>query len=308
MQINRRQMLGMMAAGSAGLLCPQLITSELAFAAFPDLSVVKGPDPAACVREAVKGQGGMSHFVSKGDVVVIKPNMGFGNPPSWASSTEPAVMRALAELALQAGAKRVMIFDNPCGKVSQALEQCGIQARVKDLHDTFVFIAREERFFRSVELPKAKVLTKTEIAKDILEADTIINVPIAKSHGSAMVTFGMKNWMGVVRDRRPFHAHYNLHQAIADMATFIKPKLTVLDATRALVTGGPGGPGQVQLLQTIVAGTDVVALDAYATTMAKWSDKGYRPDEIPYIVNAYKMGLGRMSLDQLNISKTTLTA
>ena len=299
-------MLEMTVAGGASFILSQTLLPKPAFGATPDLSVVKGPSPAACVREAVQSLGGMGRFVSKGDVVVIKPNMGFGNPRSNNATTDPDVVRALAELALQAGAKRILVFDNPCHNPKIVLEVSGIKDRLTDLHDTFVFIIKEERFFRQVTLPKAQVLKTSEVSIDILEADVIINVPVAKAHSSALVTFGMKNWMGVVKNRKPFHAWLDMHQAIADIASYIKPKLTVLDATRALVTNGPGGPGKILNLQTIVAGTDPVAIDAYATTLAPWDDKGYRPDQIPYIVKAAKMGLGQISLDKLNIVTRTL--
>lgn len=299
MTMNRRDVLKVLGAAGLSAHLPAAVWAQ--GASLPDLAVITGPSPAENARAAVAALGGMGRFVSKGDKVVIKPNMGFGNPPARATTTEPQVVRALAELALEAGAKRVLVLDNPCHKADIVLEVCGIKKELAGLDDTFVYTVRLGRMFRKVEVPKGKSLKKTQIAVDILEADTIINVPIAKSHGSARVTFGMKAWMGVIKSRKPWHVWLNLSQCIADIATIIKPKLTVLDATRALVTGGPGGPGQIAHLKTVVAGVDPVAVDAYGVTMAPWGGKGYTVDQVPHIVAAAQHGVGVMDISRLNI-------
>ncbi len=272
----------------------------------PDLAVIEGADPAANTKAAVDMMGGMRRFVSKGDKVVIKPNMGFGNPPEEATTTEPRVVRALAEMALEAGAKRVMIFDNPCHRADIAVEVCGMKKALQGLDDTFVFTIRSSRFFREVSIPKGKVLKKTKIAVDILEADTIINAPVAKSHGSAYVSFGMKNWMGAVEERTAWHTLIDLHEAIADIATFIRPKLTVLDATRVLVSGGPGGPGPIKNLKKIVAGTDPLAVDIYGLTLAKWGGSGYRVQDIPHFQHAILRQVGDHRIERMDIRKVAV--
>jgi len=301
MNITRRDLLKLLAAGGAVLSLPKLGRALVALAqTTPDLAVIKGDNPAKNVRAAIEVLGGIKRFVSKGDRVVIKPNMGLGNEPYKATTTEPKVMRALAEMVLGAGAKMVMVFDYPFHNPDIALEVCGIKKELEGLDDTFVYIIRNRNLFREVAIPNGKKLKKQHVAIDILEADTIINVPIAKSHGSAKVTFGMKNWMGVVENRGFWHI-IDLNQAIADFATFIKPKLTVIDATRALVTGGPGGPGEIASLKTIVAGVDPVAVDSYALTLAKWQGKDYKPQDVPYIMKAAEMGVGSYEIDKLNI-------
>lgn len=305
MKIDRREALRLLAAGTTALGFSSILSPSV-LAANPDLMVVTGADPQANVRAAIDGMGGMKRFVSKGDKVVIKPNMGFGNPPLRTTTTEPKVVRELAKLALNAGAKRVLIFDNPCHKPNIALDICGIKKEVLDLQDTFTYIIRDKKMFRKVNIPKGLALKDQEVAIDILEADTIINVPVAKSHSGAKVSFGMKGWMGVVRDRTYWHLWANLHQAIADISTLIRPKLTILDATRALLTRGPGGPGEVANLKTIVAGVDPVAVDAYGVTMAPWGKTGLRIDQVPYIIKAAQLGVGTHDLKKLKIFKKTI--
>ncbi len=281
------------------------VKSALKAAGKPDLAVVVGADPAKNVRAAIDAMGGIGRFVSKGDVVTIKPNMGFANKPEAATTTDPRVVRAVAEQALSAGAKRVLIYDYPCHKPDIALDICGVKDMMKGVDDTFVYVIQRETFFKEVTIPGGKTLKKIKVARDIMESDCIINLPVAKSHGSAKVSFGMKNWMGVVEDRKSWHFWHDLNTAIADISTFIRPKLTLLDATRALVTGGPGGPGKVEALNTIVAGIDPVALDAYGLTLAPFGGEGYKPADIKYLVDAASRGIGSYDLAKLNIHKMT---
>ena len=319
MKITRRDALKIIGVGGAACLLPGSVFAQTSggiavpapavapgqAGARPDLAVFTGADPAANLRLAVEALGGMGRFVAKGDKVVIKPNLGFGNAPEAATTTDPRVIREAAILALAAGAKRVSVLDNPCHKPEIVLEICGVKEGLKGLDDVFVFTVKDEKFFGKVDLPKAVALKSALVARDILEADCIINLPAAKSHGSALVTFSMKNWMGVVQDRKYWHNSLDLNQAIADMSTFVKPKLIILDATRALVTGGPGGPGKIENLNTIVAGTNPVSVDAFALTLTKWGDKGYKPEEIGYLVKAQAHGIGSYDLSKLNILRKT---
>ena len=303
---SRREAMQILAAGGVALGVPSLaLGGPEVKAGPPDLVEIYGPDPRGNVNAAIKALGGMQRFVSRGDKVVVKPNMGFGNPPNRATTTEPMVVRAVVEQALEAGAKRVLVLDNPCHKADIVLEVCGISKALKGLPDTFIYTVTRDSLFKEVALPKGQVLKKQKVAIDILEADSIIAVPVAKSHGSAMVSFGMKGWMGVVLERKHWHVWVDLHKAIADIATFVRPKLTVLDATRALVTGGPGGPGKVEHLKKIVAGTDPVAVDTFGVTLAKWGGTGYRVEQVPSIMHAAALGVGTRDLSKLQILKTT---
>jgi uncharacterized protein (DUF362 family) len=309
MKIDRRDALGYIAAGSAALGVSTLFPTQ-ALAAVPDLAVIKGDDPAANVRAALGALGGMSRFVSKGETVVLKPNMGFGNAPLRTSTTEPKVVRAMAEEALNAGAKKVLVFDFPCHKPKIVLDVCGIKKELKGLDDVHTYTIQGNKMFKKVDMPYGKALKSQEVFQDIIEADSIINLPVAKSHGGSKVTFGMKNWMGVVKNRRYWHVWVDLHQAIADFALYMKKqgnvKLTLIDATRALLTGGPGGPGKVASLKTVVAGTDPVAVDSYGVTLAPWNETGYKISEIPHIVMAAELGVGSLDLNKLNILKKSV--
>lgn len=304
MNPSRRDSLKLLVATSASaslLGGGPLFAAEVA----PDLVKVTGANPAANTRKAIELLGGMARFVSKGDKVVIKPNMGFGNAPEKATTTEPQVVRAVAEMVLNAGARRVMVIDNPCHKAGIVLEVCGVKQACADLDDTFVLTITDQDFFREVSIPDGAVLSTQQVAVDILEADVLINLPVAKSHSAARVTFGLKNWMGAVFARQPWHTFYDLNKAIADLATFLRPQLTILDATRALLTGGPGGPGQIVQLDTVLAGVDPVAVDTLALTLGAFGGRGYEPKDIRCLVLAEERGVGTTAIDSLKLVTAT---
>jgi uncharacterized protein (DUF362 family) len=302
---TRRDTLRYLASGVAvaglGAPIPAALGQSL-----PDIAVVQGGDVAARVRQVVAEMGGIGRFVSRGDRVVVKPNIGFGNPPERGSTTDPRVVRTIVKLALEAGARQVTVFDNPCHHAEIALDISGIQKALADVDQVACYNLAGSKLFREVPIPSGKALKKQEVATDILEADTIINVPCAKSHGATRVSFGLKNWMGVVKDRKWWHVAVDLNQAIADLATIIRPKLTILDATRALVTGGPSGPGDVRELGTLVAGVDPLSIDVFALGLAPWGGAGFTVDQIPYLRKAAEIGVGQLDISGLVIRRVVM--
>jgi len=297
MNISRREMLKLMAASGAALAMPPWARPALAE---PRVLAFKG-NAAACVRKLIESFGGMKRFVSRHDKVVIKPNLGFAVPPERASNTNPVIIHTLAQMALEAGAKNVQVLDNPAHPPLMCGLRNGIKDALKDLDDVHVELLRDEEYFAEVEIPNGKKMKTAKVMKAILECDALFNAPIAKSHGGAMVTFGLKNWMGAVQDRGAWHRTYGLHQAIADFATYIKPKLTILDATRILTTNGPGGPGEIKVLDTVIGGFDMVAVDSWAVTLSTWDGKTLTAQDVPHIRRAAQMGVGSMDLADLVI-------
>jgi uncharacterized protein (DUF362 family) len=270
-----------------------------------DLAVVKGPPDQAAER-AISTLGGIDSFVKEGDRVLLKPNLSFANPPEWGTTTDPNLIRAVAGLCIGAGARKVVIMDHTLRAREACLQKTGIKEALKGLKGVALLLVEQQRFFTEVEVPEGKELSKVEVAKEVTKSDVIINLPCAKSHSATGVSFGIKNLMGLIWDRSYLHRSTDLNQSIAELSTVIKPRLTILDATRALVTGGPGGPGKVKELGTVVAGSDPVAVDSYATTLAPWYGRTLTGKQVHHIVNAHKMGLGEIDIDGLNVEKITL--
>jgi uncharacterized protein (DUF362 family) len=267
-----------------------------------DLAAVTG-DPAKAVGRAIDLLGGMKQFVKKGQRVVIKPNMSFAKTPDEATNTSPKVVAAVARACMEAGAKNVLVVDHTLQKAELCLERSGIREACKPVKGTHVLALNDERFYQQVRVPRGKSIAQLKIMKEVMRCDVLINLPTAKSHSATGVSLGMKGLMGVIWDRGSFHSKADLNQAIADLSTVVKPALTIIDASRALINGGPSGPGKVEKLNTIIAGIDPVAVDTYGVSIARWYDKKFEVINVKHIMAAHRMGLGNNNLDQLRIKK-----
>ena len=269
----------------------------------PDLVVARGGEPEELVRRALAALGGMERFVKRGDDVIVKPNIcNAYHTYEYASTTNPWVVGALVRLALEAGARRVRVMDYPFGGSPEAAYvRSGIQEQVK-VAGGQMEIMSGLRFIKT-KIPQAQSLRECEIYEDVLKADVVINVPIAKHHNLARLTLGMKNLMGVIRDRPALHS--NLGQRLADLTSRIRPALTVVDAVRILVANGPTGGNldDVKKLDTVIVSPDIVAADAYAATLF-----GLQPNDLAYVRAGTAAGLGRSDLQHLTIEELTVGA
>ena len=267
-------------------------------AAKPDLVVARGGEPQELVQRALLALGGLQTFVPKGAQVIIKPNICTSyHTYEYAATTNPWVVAALVRAALETGAKSVRVIDDPFGgSAEEAYQRSGIAEQVEAAGGKMILPTRLK--YVSTDIPAGLDLKSWEIYQDILEADVLINVPIAKHHGLARLTLGMKNLMGVILDRPAIHRNFG--QRLADLASCIRPTLTVVDAVRILTANGPTGGdlNDVKKLDTLIVSPDFVAADSYAATLF-----GYQPEEIAYIKSAAAMQLGRSDLKQVRVAE-----
>jgi uncharacterized protein (DUF362 family) len=298
--LTRRQFLRTTAAGVAlGLsVSPSFLEAKDEY----DLVVVSG-DPGPATRKALEALGGISRFVKKGQSVILKPNMSFANTPDRGSTTHPVVVATVAQACMEAGALQVVVLDHTLQRAELCLERTGIREACKQINGVHVMTLQDKKFFREIKVPQGKVLERVEVMKDILEGQVLINLPVAKSHSATGVSLGLKGLMGLIWDRESFHSQYNINQAVADLATVIKPHLTILDATRALASGGPGGPGDVKKPNLIIAGIDPVAVDSYGVGIVPWYGQNFKGRQVEHILLAHQRGLGKIDTDQLKILK-----
>jgi len=300
LKMNRREFIEKsarcMTFAAAGAALPGFFGKSVQAAGkFPDIVVSEGmPGPAT--RVAVKAIGGMKRFVTRDARVVIKPNMSFPNSPDMGSTTHPEVVRELAALCREAGAASVLILDNPLRDKELCLERSGLNAACGNLPETGIRALDNKRFFEKVKVPEGKDLTSTRIMKQVLEADVLIAAPVAKSHSATGVSLAMKGMMGLIYNRWEFHVSMDLNTAIVDLCTVLHPHLTVIDASRILSTGGPGGPGKVIPLNKIIASTDMVAADAMAVELGTWYGKTFKARQVKHIRLAHERGLGHMDV------------
>ena len=266
----------------------------------PKMTVVQGGEPRALVQRALEDLGGIRRFVSRQDVVVLKPNIAWDRTPEQAANTNPEVVAEVVRQCWQAGAKRVIVTDVSCNEPRRCFQRSGIQAAARA--EGAEVILPDPELYREVDLGGV-VLKSWPVFIPFLEADKIINLPIAKHHGLVGVTLGMKNWYGILGGERN-RLHQQIHQSLADLANFMLPTVTLMDCYRILLRNGPTGGNleDVAIKKTMVAGTDPVALDAYVAK-AYWN---LDAEHLPYLQMAAARGLGTVDFEKLQVKVSQL--
>jgi uncharacterized protein (DUF362 family) len=266
----------------------------------PQITVIQGGEPRALVQKALENLGGIRRFVSRQDVVVIKPNIAWDRTPDQAATTNPDVVAEMVRQCWQAGAKRVVVTDVSCNEPRRCFLRSGIQAAARA--EGAEVILPDPELFQEVDIGGV-VLKSWPIFKPFLEADKVFNLPIAKHHSLMGVTLGMKNWYGILGGERN-RLHQQIHQSLVDLANFMLPTLTLMDCYRILLRNGPTGGNleDVSIKKTLVAGTDPVAIDAYVAK-AYWN---LDPEHLPYLQMAAAHGLGTVDFAALAVKVNQL--
>jgi uncharacterized protein (DUF362 family) len=261
------------------------------------LAIAKGKDAAAVTRAAIEAIGGMGRFMRDGADVIVKPNICVGyHGPEYAATTNPEVVATIVRLCLEAGARRVRVMDNPFGSpASVAYDVSGIATAVKKAGGVMEIMSPVK--FVDTAIPRGRAIKRYPVYRDILKADLVVNVPIAKHHSLSHLTLGGKNLLGCVTDRQ--NLHFDIGQTVADLTSVIKPGLTVVDAVRILTANGPtgGNLADVERKNTVIASADIVAADSSAATLF-----GLTGSDIPYVVASAAMGLGKLHVSKLKVA------
>ncbi len=289
-------------AGAGVAFSPGLMGRVLAMEPGPTVIFAEGAaaTPARLVRAAVEALGGMKAFVKQGGTVLLKPNIAWDRKPEFATDTHPELVVETAKMCLEAGAARVVVLDRTCNDARRCYVDSGILPAIEALGDTRVempFI--DERRFREVRIPNPKAITKWTFYEEALDADTFINMPIAKHHAAAILTLGLKNIMGVLGGNRGL-IHRDLGTHLADLNKVIRPALVIMDATRILIRNGPetSNLDDVRHPNTVIAGIDPVAVDSVTCELF-----GLAPKDIPAIVKAQEEGLGTSDLARITVKR-----
>lgn len=266
-----------------------------------DLVAIRGGEPDAMFDSGIKALGGMKNFVWKGARVLVKPNIGWDVSPERGGNTNPKLVSRIIKHCLEAGAKQVVVVDHPCDEWQRCYTHSGIEKAVKDAGGKIV-PGGSASYYHNVAVKNGRALASTQEHEAILESDVFINVPILKDHSSTGVTIGMKNLMGNVWDREYWH-RTDVHQCIADFATYRRPTLNVLDAYYVMKQNGPRGisTDDLVVMKSQVISTDIVALDAAGAKLF-----GISPDEVRYLKIAAEMKIGRADLENLNIKRIVM--
>jgi len=293
------------AGGAAGALAASVLFPPILRAAdgkTVDVGVASAASSAERARKAVALLGGMKAFVSRGEVIVLKPNIGWDRTPAQAANTDPEFVVAVAEMCLAAGAKSVRVFDRTCNDPRRCYVSSGIKdaverfARKNGVEDALRIYHVEDRKFVRTALPNALAIKEWELYRDALEADKIVNLPIAKHHSLAGITLGLKNMMGIMGGNRG-QIHFRLSECLVDIHRRIPAALTLIDAGRVLLRNGPSGGNlsDVKYFGKAFASRDVVAADVVAAEQIFQMSAR----DVPHIEKAMDAGLGISSVAQI---------
>jgi len=236
----------------------------------PRISVARGRNVAKMVAAALEPMGGIRRFVSAGDVVLLKPNVAFDRSPQMGATTSPELVAAVATLCRKAGAKKVIVADNPIESPESCFAKSGI-AQAARATGAVLLLPSANQFRevairdRSPNVGQGEVLGTWPIFwRPLAEADKVIGLPAVKDHNLCYASMAMKNWYGLLGGRRN-QFHQAIHETVSDLGYMISPTLIIADGTRVLMRNGPTGGrlDDVRAANTIVASIDQVACDAW---------------------------------------------
>nr|MBN2276637.1 DUF362 domain-containing protein [candidate division Zixibacteria bacterium] len=253
----------------------------------PVIALARNEDHIAALHDSLEAVGWIGRFIKPGERVTIKPNIAWDRSPEQAADTNPYLVGEMVRLCIAAGAAEVIVTDNPCNDARRTFIRSGIKEQAEKAGARVILPQTED--FIMTDL-KGELLTVWPVLKYFVETDRFINMPIVKQHSLSSCTIGMKNLYGILGGRRN-QLHQKIDQSIVDLAAFIRPTLTVVDATHVLMRGGPqgGSPGDVKTVHTVICSTDQVAADARGCELL-----GLKPEHVGHIVLAQKSGLGQL--------------
>ncbi|MBN1788793.1 MAG: DUF362 domain-containing protein [Sedimentisphaerales bacterium] len=259
------------------------------------MSIVSGQAREKTVQKAIDLLGGIGRFVKPGETVLLKPNVAFARPARICSTSHPDIIFQVAKLCCQAGAKKVLVTDNPINNPASCFELSGIAQAAKQSNAEIIF--PKDNFFKPITLKGAKLINNWPVLYEPLEkADKVIGIAVVKDHHRSGASMTMKNWYGLLGGTRSIF-HTNINTIITELATMMKPTLVILDATQIMISNGPTGGSAADLKQTnlMIAGCDQLAVDSFGATLLEMS-----PASLPYLLKTASQGIGTTDYQSLN--------
>lgn len=243
------------------------------------------------VEAALTAMGGVGLFIKKGDVVVIKPNVAFDKNPDLASTTQPDTVAAVVKLCLGAGARKVIVCDNPINNP----ESCFFKTKVGDaaLRAGAELMLPQDSYFEQLYVG-GDTITNTwrMLYRPFRDATKVIGIAPVKDHNLCKASISMKNWYGLLGNPRN-QFHQDIHGIISDFALMMQPTLVIADARKILMRNGPtgGSLNDVKKSDAIIVGTDHIAVDSYCVQHPDLLDR--KRSEILYLDKALQKTAAR---------------
>lgn len=292
---------GFVKVGAVGTTAALAASSHPVSAAEPDkvdVWVLHGEDNRKLMKKALEIIQENGWFGPDVKTLALKVNAAWARTPEEGANTHPELMDVFIEGVKKGGVETVLVPENPCNSAKITFDRSGLGAVAKFHKCKMIDLGSDQKSFREVQIPGGKKLKTAEVASEFLDADAVVNMPVAKHHKGATLSIAMKNWMGAIKDRRLWHST-DLHQCIADFSTFMKPAWTLVDATRCMMDSGPQGPAkELKTPHLLILSKDQVAADSYASTIFHDS-----PYEVKYLKYAEELGSGVVDPNQMKIHK-----
>jgi uncharacterized protein (DUF362 family) len=259
------------------------------------ISIVKGDDRIKTVNKTIELLGGIERFVSPGDVVAIKPNVGFASPPLLGATTHPDVIAAVVRLCYDRGKeKKVIVVDNPINDPASCFAISGIGKAAAEAGAQVVM--PKESLFSPMTLAGGSLIKDWPVYyQPFAKANKLIGIAPVKNHHRSGASMIMKNWYGLLGGRRNLF-HQDINNIIAELAMMAKPTFVILDGTMTMMTNGPtgGSVSDLKKTNTMIAGCDMVAADAFGCSLLN-----LKPADLPYLSIAEKAGVGTVDYESL---------
>ncbi len=289
---------GFIKAGAAGMVVAAAPVGVFAATPKPDVWVFRGTDKTKLMKACLKMINANGGFGKQAKSLALKVNAAWSRTPEQGANTHPTLVSAFLKGVRDFGITKMDVPEHPCHRAAESFKRSGISDAAKSAGAKMIDMKTKKKLYSDVTIPKGRNLTSARVAKHFLEADVVVNMPVAKHHGGATLTMAMKNWMGAVEDRGFWHRN-SLHQCIADFSTFITPAWTIIDATRIMMDKGPQGPAKtLKTPNLLIVSKDQVAADGYAATL--FHDD---PRKVKYLGLAEEMGMGVIDAAQMNIHR-----
>jgi len=256
-------------------------------------------------NNTLKALGGIGLSCCKDKRVLLKPNVGRNVEPETGVTTHPEVVAAAIDAFLGAGAE-VAVGESPITgvKAFEAFENSGIASVVSERNCRLIDM--DARRCERVEIADGVAIKSLKVCREVLEYDIIVSIPVMKTHMHTGVTLSVKNMKGCLWRRSKVDLHM-LHQlagyqdkpldiAIGDMASVLRPHLTIVDGTIGMEGLGPSA-GKAKALDIVLVGVDAFATDSIACEIM-----GISACDVAHLRIGAERGYGVISPDKINVS------
>ena len=258
------------------------------------MSIVKGPDRKTTVNKTIELLGGIGRFIGEGETVAIKPNVAFASSPMLGATAHPDLVAEVVHLCYKAGAKHVIVTDNPINDPASCFTLSGI-GKAASRAGAKVILTKDH-MFRYVTLEGGNLIRNWPVFFGPFEkVDKLIGISPVKDHARAGASMSIKNWYGLLGGRRNIF-HQDINTIIAELSMMVKPTLVILDGTEVMISNGPtgGSVSDLRRVNTLIASCDMVAADSYGCSLLD-----LKVSDLSYLSRAEKAGAGTIDYESL---------